>query len=353
METLQCMRIFIKVATEGGFALAARKLDLPVPSVSREIAQLETHLGSRLLNRTTRRVALTEAGGRYLRRCQGILSSLDDAEAEVRSATTHPTGRLRIHALSSFGHQLMVPAILRYQFRFSSLSVEVTMTGTMPDMLEDGYDASILPAPELPSSGLVSLRLGSIGGVVCTSPQYLASHGVPESPDDLREHQCLQLATPVFPFDKWVFRAAGNLFAVDIGSVRLTVNAMEALEPAVICGLGIAVLPVRIALPGLRSGALVRILREYEAQPVNMYELYKSRRFLDAKIQMFIELLRQEVPSMLEADERALITLDGCGTGRTKMTCDAAGSEMNDLSDDAGPEFCGSEGAQAPVVACG
>ncbi|CAB3788989.1 HTH-type transcriptional regulator DmlR [Paraburkholderia ultramafica] len=312
METLQCMRIFVKVASDGGFGSAARRLNLSVPAVSRAVAQLETHLGSRLLNRTTRQIALTEARERYLDRCQGILSSLDDAEAEARSTTAYPTGRLRVHALSSFGHQLVVPAILQYQERFSSLRVEVAMTGTMPDMLQEGYDASIVLAPELTSSGLVSLKLGSIAGVLCASPRYLARYGVPGAPEDLRKHQCLQLATPVFPFDKWVFRGAGETFEVNIGSARLTVNAMEALEPAVVKGLGIAILPAGVALRGLRSGALVRILREYEAQSVNVYALYSSRRFLDAKIRTFIDLLREEVPSMLEADERALTTLDGC-----------------------------------------
>jgi DNA-binding transcriptional LysR family regulator len=309
MNTLQCMRIFEKVTTDGGFASAARRLNLSVTVVSRAIGQLETHLGSRLLHRTTRRVALTEAGERYFRRCQAILSSLDDAEAEARSASANPIGRLRVHALSSFGHQLVVSAILQYQQRFSSLRVEVTMTGTIPDMLVDGYDASIVLAPELPNSGLVSLRLGSIGGVVCASPRYLASHGVPKAPEYLSGHQCLQLTTPVFPFDKWVFRAKGEAMAVNVGAARLAVNTMEALEPAVAGGLGVAILPAGVALPGLRSGALVRILQDYEVQPVNVYALYPSRRFLDAKIRTFIDLLRDEVPSMLAADERALATV--------------------------------------------
>ncbi|MGU7782235.1 LysR family transcriptional regulator [Burkholderia sp. PU8-34] len=312
MDTFQCMRIFVKVASDGGFTSAARRLNFPVPLVSRAINQLETHLGSRLLHRTTRHVALTEAGERYLRRCEGILSSLDDAEAEARSAAAHPTGRLRVHALSSFGHQLVVPAILKYQQRFSEVRVEVTMTGTIPDMLEDGYDASIVLAPELPGSRLVSMRLGTIRGVVCASPRYLASHGVPSVPEDLPDHQCLLLTTAVFPFDKWVFAGAGETFPVNVGSARLTVNAMEALEPAVTEGLGVAILPAGVALPHLRSGALVRLLQGYEAQPMHVYALYPSRRFLDAKIRLLIDLLREEVTSMLEADERALATLDGC-----------------------------------------
>ncbi|EKS9795900.1 MULTISPECIES: LysR family transcriptional regulator [Burkholderia] len=312
MDTFQCMRIFAKVANDGGFSAAAKRLNVSTPAVSRAVSQLEAHLGSRLLNRSTRHVVLTEAGERYLRRCQVILASLDDAESEARSATAHPTGRLRVHALSSFGHQLVVPAILKYQQRFSELRVEVTMTGAIPDMLDGGYDASIVLAPELPSSAVVSLRLGRIRGVVCASPRYLANHGVPTVPEDLREHQCLQLTTSVFPFDKWVFKGADGTFPVDIGSSRLTVNAMEALELAVAGGLGIAILPAGVALPGLRSGALVSLLRGYEAQRVNVYALYPSRRFLDAKIRTFIDLLREEVPSMLEADARALAALDGC-----------------------------------------
>jgi DNA-binding transcriptional LysR family regulator len=309
------MRIFAKVATGGGFSSAARKLDLSVPAVSRAITHLEDHLGTRLLHRTTRRVALTEAGERYLSRCQQILSSFDDAEAEARSATAYPTGRLRIHALSSYGHQLIMPALLQYQQRFSSLNVEVTMTGAMVNMLEEGYDASVVIAPELPSSGLISLRLGSIGAVVCASAQYVEKYGIPNVPQDLRKHPCLRLTTPAFPFDSWVFRGAGGRLPVNIGAARLTVNAIEALEPAVTMGLGIGVLPTGIALRGLRSGALVRLLREYEVQPANAYVLYQSRRFLDAKTRTFIDLLREEVPSMLEADERALAMLEGCEAG--------------------------------------
>ena len=312
MDTLQCMRIFVKVATDGGFTSAAKRLNLKVPAVSRAIAQLETQLCSRLLNRTTRRVGLTAAGERYLHRCQEILLCFDDAQAEAQSATVNPSGRLHVHALSSFGHQLVMPAVLQYQQRFPSLSVDLAMTGAAGSMLEEGYDTSIVIARELPNSGLVSVRLGSVRGIVCASPRYVAANGSPDTPQDLITHHCLQLTSPIFPFDRWTAAGEHDEIAVNIGAARLTVNAMEALEPAVTRGLGIAILPACVALGGLRSGALVQVLRGYEAQPVNVYALYHSRRFLDAKIRAFIDLLREEVPAMLEAGERELAALETC-----------------------------------------
>lgn len=311
MDTLQCMRIFAKVAVEGGFAAAARKLNLTTSVTSRAVSSLENHLGSRLLYRTTRHTALTEAGERYLHRCRQILDHIDEAEAEANAARQHPSGCLRVHALSSFGHHLVVPAVLRYQEQFPSLRIELTLSGAVPDILADGYDVSIVVAPGLPDSGLISIRLGSTSGVVCASPRYLAAHGEPTKPEDLRHHHCLQLATPVFPFNKWIFEGADTPVAVEIGAPRYAVNVIEALEPAVRSGLGIGILPAAVALPGLRSGALKRVLRGYDVQPVVVHALYQSRHFVDAKIRTWISFLREELPVTFEADHRALAALDG------------------------------------------
>jgi DNA-binding transcriptional LysR family regulator len=310
MDTLQCMRIFAKVAAEGGFAAAARKLNLTTSVASRAVSSLEQHLGSRLLHRTTRSTALTEAGERYLGRCRQILADLDEAETEASSARQHPSGCLRVHALSSFGHHLVVPAVLRYQEQYAALRVDLTLSGEMPDMLEDGYDISIVVAPQLPDSGLVSVRLGSIPGIVCASPRYLARFGEPSKPEDLRDHHCLQLATPVFPFNKWMFDDADMPFAVDIGAPRYAVNVIEALEPAIRSGLGVGILPAGVALPGLTSRALVRVLRGYDVQPVIVHALYPSRRFVDAKIHTWISFLREELSATLEADRRALAAIE-------------------------------------------
>ena len=310
MDTLQCMRIFAKVAQEGGYAAAARKLNLTTPIASRAVSHLENRLGTRLLNRTTRSIALTEAGERYLRHCQGILVHVDEAEAEASSSIQHPSGCLKVHALSSFGHHIVLPASLRYQQQFPSVRVDLTFSSAMPDLVEEGYDASIILAPELPDSALINIRLGSIPGLICASPKYLAAHGEPRSPADLRDHHCLQLATPAFPIDKWIFAGKDATFSVDIGVARFAVNATEALEPAIAGGLGIGLIPAGVALPGLKSGSLVRVLPDFQVQPVNVYVLYQSRRFLDAKIRTWIDFLREDVPAMLNADYRALIALN-------------------------------------------
>ena len=311
MDTLQCMRIFAKVAAEGGFAAAARKLNLTTSVASRAVSSLEDHLGSRLLHRTTRNTALTEAGERYLHRCRQILANVEEAESEASSARQHPSGCLRVHALSSFGHHLVVPAMLRYQQQFASLRVELTLSGAVPDILEDGYDVSIVVAPGLPDSGLISIRLGSIPGIVCASPRYLARRGQPMQPGDLRDHHCLQLATPVFPINKWMFEGPDTPFAVDIGAPRYAVNVIEALEPAIRAGLGIGILPAGVALPGLASGELVRVLHGYEVQPVVVHALYHSRRFVDAKIRTWISFLREDLSATLAADRQAVARIEG------------------------------------------
>jgi DNA-binding transcriptional LysR family regulator len=308
------MRIFAQIAVSGGYAAASRKLNLGTAVLSRSVVQLEEHMGVRLLNRTTRNVSLTEAGERYLRNCLKILASIEEAEAEAGAATREISGCLRVHAMSSFGHDLVLPASLRYQRQFPKVRVELTLSGEVPDMIEGGYDTSIVLAPELPSSGLVSVRLGAINGVICASPSYIRECGQPKSPKDLSSHSCLLLTTPVFPSDRWVFEGPDSSYSVDIGEIRFTANTPEALAPAVASGLGIGLMPVSAALPKLMSGELVRVLPEHAVQPVNVYVLYQSRRFLDAKIRAWVDLLREGLPAVLAGYDEAMLKLDSRAT---------------------------------------
>ncbi len=197
MDTLQNMRIFMRVVEAGSFTAAAQQMELTTAHVSRAVADLERHLRTRLLNRTTRRIALTEAGERYLLRCERIMAYVLEAEAEAGDAYVRPSGRLRIHAMTSFGQRYVVSAISSYQRRYPDVSIELTLAQRIPDLLEEGYDVSVVLARELPDSGLIFRQIGSIYSVMCAAPAYIEKYGAPQSPADLLNHTCLQLVSPV------------------------------------------------------------------------------------------------------------------------------------------------------------
>ncbi|MFB9123479.1 LysR family transcriptional regulator [Paraburkholderia dipogonis] len=313
MDTLQMMRIFVRIAEEGSFTGAAQRLGLTNASASRSIAQLETHLRTRLLNRSTRRIALTEAGQRYLERCERILAYVDEAEAEAADAQVRPSGKLHVHATTSFGQIYVLPAVLRYRERNPSVSVELTLSQHVPDLLDEGYDISLqLSMSELPDSALVSHRLGDVHSVLCASPVYLSERGTPRTVQELRGHRCLQIVSSVFPRDRWQLDGPNGRETFEFAPADFQVNVIEALNIALREGVGIGALPMATALPALRSGALIRVLPDYQLQKLTAYVLYASRQYLDAKIRTFVDFLREFVPQALAADKAAL-----CASGQS------------------------------------
>lgn len=306
MDTLQNMRVFVRVVESGSFTAAAQHLNTTTAYASRAVSDLEAHLHTRLLNRTTRRIALTEAGERYLQRCQQILAYVEEAEAEASDAHARPSGKLRMHTMAGFGGHYIVPAVGRYQQRYPEVSVDLTLAQRIPDLLDEGYDVSVVLGYHLPDSGLVSQRLGSIFSILCASPAYLEKHGVPKTPSDLAQHLCLRMVTPGSTFDKWNFDGPHGIETFVLPSAPFQVNGAEAMAIAVREGMGIAVLPTYTAMRWLRSGDLVWIMPEYTSQPMNIYALYSSREYLDAKIRTWVDFLREEVPQTLAAEQAAL-----------------------------------------------
>ncbi|MGF6915854.1 DNA-binding transcriptional LysR family regulator [Paraburkholderia sp. 40] len=307
MDTLHMMRIFVRIAEEGSFTEAAQRLNITNANASRSIAQLEAHLRTRLLNRSTRRVALTEAGQRYLERCERILAYVEEAEAEAADAHARPSGKLRVHATSSFGQTYVLPEVLRYREQNPAVSVELTLSQHVPDLLDEGYDVSLqLTMTDLPDSGLVSHRLGEVPSVLCAAPAYLREHGTPRSVQELRGHACLQIVASVFPRDRWHLEGPHGRETFEFPPADLQVNAIEALSVALREGVGIGSLPMATALPALRSGALIHVLPDYQLQKLTAYVLYASRQYLDAKIKTFVDFLREVVPQALAADHAAL-----------------------------------------------
>jgi DNA-binding transcriptional LysR family regulator len=306
MDKLSSMKMFIRVAQAGGFAKAAARASMSTAAVSRAIMELESSLQTRLFNRTTRQISLTDAGRRYLAHCERILSQVEFADAEAMGASAQPAGRLRIHATASFGQHYLTPLLAQYTAQFEDVSVDLVLSQRTPDLLEEKFDVAIVVAQNLKDSSLVSQRVGFTRSVLCASPDYLARKGTPRTLADLEQHACLQLNFQDMPAAQWLFEG------VDADTLRtpkpaaLTVNMAEALAQAVQAGMGIGMLPVPSALQGIREGNLVLVLPEARPVPHNVYALYASRQYLDAKIKTLVEFLREAVPQKIAEHEQAL-----------------------------------------------
>ncbi|MBF3851487.1 LysR family transcriptional regulator [Burkholderia pseudomallei] len=306
MSTLENMRLFVKVAEIGSFSKAARAFSLTPPQASRAVVILETRLKTRLLNRTTRHLALTEAGERYLEHCRQIIDLVDCAEAEAAGAAINPSGRLKVHTSAGFGRNYLVPKLAHYSERFPDVQIELTLAQRIPDLVDEGYDLAIVVANSLSDSTLISERIGTTYSVLCASSRYLQMRGTPHSIQDLDQHTCLQLAVPNMPAGSWIFDGPEEEMFQPSRPWPFVVNVAEALAEAIRSNMGIGPLPVSAALEGLRNGMLVRVLPNHKLSLHGIHALYPSRRHLEAKIRSFIDFIRTVVPPVLEMEEQEI-----------------------------------------------
>ncbi|MFG0542861.1 LysR family transcriptional regulator [Pseudomonas sp. YQ_5] len=306
MDIFQSMRFFIAVAQSGSFTAAAQSLATTTTNVSKSITALEARLHTRLINRTTRRLALTEAGLRYLERCGKILDDVRDADEEAGTARTQPVGRLKIHTLSAIGNHYLIDAIARYRRVHPTVMFDLTLTNRIPDLLEEGFDMSVVLARDLPDSGFVAQRLGMTYSILCASPAYLQARGVPASPADLSAHECLRIVNTVMPVENWTFDGPEGMESVTIPVSPLHINTADGMTIAIKKGMGIGVQPIVSAVEGLRVGTLVRVLPEYRLEALNLFAIYPSRKFVDAKTRTWVEFLKQAIPELLAADEEVV-----------------------------------------------
>jgi DNA-binding transcriptional LysR family regulator len=304
MDVFQTMRFFTAVAQTGSFTAAAQLLDTTTTNVSKAVSSLEARLQTRLINRSTRRLALTEAGLRYLQRCEKILDEIRDAEEEAGTAHIKPVGRLKIHAMSAIGNHYVIDAIAQYRETHPSVLFDLTLSNRLPDLLEEGYDMSIVLARDLPDSGFVAQRLGITYSILCASPAYLKKRGIPDSPGALRSHDCLRIVNTVMPVGHWTFEGPDGVEAINIAESPFHVNTADAMAVAITTGMGIGIQPIASAVDGLKAGTLVRILPQYHFEELNMFAIYASRKFVDAKIKTWVEFLKEIIPGLLAADEK-------------------------------------------------
>jgi len=283
------MQVFAQVVETGSFAKAADRLALSTSAASRQVAELETHLQTRLLNRTTRRVSLTESGRAFYERAVQLLADLAEAEQEAASAAVVPRGTIRLTTSVNFGVRHVAPAIAAFLGEHREVRFDVSLSDRVVDLVEEGFDLAIrVGAPT--SENLVARKLGETRLVPCAAPAYLAEHGAPKTPEDLAEHNCFTYEY-VSPRDVWRFRDRSGAERTVRVSGRLHSNNGDLLAEAAASGAGIVFEPAFIVGPEVRAGRLVPLLQDFMPPPVPIYALYPSRKHLSAKVRRFVEFL--------------------------------------------------------------
>ena len=289
MDRIGAMQVFVKVVEAGSFARAAERLDISTSVASRQVADLEAHLQARLLNRTTRRLSLTESGQAFYERALQLLADLQEAEQAAAQNVAAPRGTIKLNAALAFGILHLAPVIDDYLARYPEVSIDVTLADRVVDLVEEGYDLA-LRISELRSPNLIARKIGITHTVVCAAPAYLKRHGTPRRPADLEGHNCLQYAYAAAAAD-WRFVHADGKEEVVRVKGNLRANNGNLLREAALRGLGIIREPTFQVGEDLRAGRLVRLLTDCEEPELPIYAVYMSRKHLSAKVRSFVDFL--------------------------------------------------------------
>jgi len=277
------------------FVKAAERLDLSTTAVSRYVAELEDHLHTRLLQRTTRRINLTETGRVFHERCLQILAELDEAEREAAQEAAEPRGTIRLTTSINFGTHQVTPAIALFLARHPQVKFDVSLSDRIVDIVEEGFDLAIRIGGT-GSQNLVARKLGETCLLACAAPAYLARHGAPAAPEDLVRHNCLTYEYALQ--DAWTFRDANGRDRTVRVAGSLNSNNGDLNVAAAVQGVGITLEPDFIVGAELKSGALVRVLESFEAPALPIYAVYPSRRFLPAKVRALVDFLAERFTGM-------------------------------------------------------
>lgn len=289
MDTLVSMKVFRQVVEAGSFVAAAERMNMSAAMASKHVMHLEQQLGARLLNRTTRRVAPTEAGREYYERVAQALTELDEAGQIVGAASVVPQGRLRVSSLTAFGLRHVMGAVADYAADFPQVTVDITLSDRVVELIDEGFDVAIRASPSgLKSSSLIARPLATAHIVLCASPDYLRRHGVPKSVADLAKHKFVHYAgasaAELAPFSEAGARPkpGGNLI----------VNHLEALRVVVLQGGGLSMLGTEVIGDDIAEGRLVPLLVDaLPPRELPIYAVYASRRHLSAKVRSFVDFL--------------------------------------------------------------
>ncbi|MBE7940658.1 MULTISPECIES: LysR family transcriptional regulator [Ramlibacter] len=292
MDRLLSMRVFERVVDEGSFAGAARVLDLSAPVVTRLVADLEDHLGTRLLQRSTRRLALTEAGQDYLNRVRSILQDIDEAHAATTASTQELAGLLRVHASPVLASHLVAPLLAGFHERYPRIRIDIEVDNGGDPAIEQ-FDITLIPTDDGFDGDVVARRVLDSHAVLVASPAYVRRRGLPRTPQELPQHDCLRVKPPQGRARSWRLLAEdGSMPAVDLEiEPVLAANHTDTLLRAAMDGVGITSAAVDLVAPALSDGSLVRVLAPWITGRLAIYAALPSRKFVPQRTRAFLDYL--------------------------------------------------------------
>lgn len=288
MDQLSGLKAFCRVVDAGGFSAAAVELNVSHTVVSKQVRQLETMLGAQLLNRTTRKLSLTEAGHTYYDYARRILDELRDADLAITQHHAVPRGTLRINAPMAFGTLDVTPWLPRFIARYPELKVDLVCNDRFVDLIDEGFDVALRLAREMPDSTLMAKRLATSTAMLVAAPAYLERHGTPRAAQDLARHNCLTYTLVPKP-NEWTFTAPDGSRQTVLVRGNFQANTGIALRSVALAGVGIATTASFIVHADLQSGALVPVLADHVLRARDLYAVYPHNRHLSPKVRAFID----------------------------------------------------------------
>lgn len=285
------MQTFVRVVEAGSFTAVADERNTSQPTISRQVAALEDHLGTRLLTRTTRASTLTDDGRAFYESARYAIETINEAEGAVGRRRGKASGVLRIASPVVFGRLHIVPRLPAFMARYLDVAVDITMTDNFSDLVEQGIDLAIRVG-EITDPALIAKKIGTVQRICVASPDYLKHRKVPRRPEDLRDHECI-VYTRLATSNRWLFESSKGPVAINV-SGRFRADNSEAVREGVLSGLGIAVIPAFAFDEEIRTGSVKVLLKKFEPKRLPMHAVYPSRRFVPLKVRAMIDYLEHE-----------------------------------------------------------
>jgi DNA-binding transcriptional LysR family regulator len=299
------LQLFVEIVKAGNLSAASRALNSSPAAMSRGLSALESRLGVRLVTRTSRTFELTEEGHLFYERCERIVAEIAEAEAEASSQGKTLKGKLRIGAPMGIGRRLIAPLIASFVHKYPGIQAHLDLSDSGLDVIDDGLDIALRVG--LPTDvSVIAKRILSTRRIVCASPSYLKRHGVPQRPEDLRQHDCIRLVRGRRVMDAWTFQEGGKRFEITV-SGALTTTSGEVIHNWVSAGRGIALKAAWDVQPDLEAGTIIECLKDFWCDEIDLFAICASRQHLFPRIRVFLDFIAEKLPEMVRKECRTCL----------------------------------------------